>query len=396
MTATIEHPGRTAPLEAGETPAYGEGGLPEAGSMGLRFHPAAEEFPLLDDGRLDELAEDIRAFGQREPVRTHGGLVVDGRNRYLACQKAGVEPRTESLPVDTDPFAFVWSLNGQRRDLTADQRYLIWKSCAKKSGQWQAQRRQADDEPDHSCQESRGRSPGSVRPHRLSTSCGQPAPAARGHGSAFRAAASDTNRGAVERMDRLERERPDLADKVRFGQITSADAMRQLVGPHVGHNSGDNEWYTPAEYAEAARIVMGGIDLDPASSEAANEIVKAARFYGADEDGLAQPWAGRLFVNPPYAQPLVGQFCEKLVAHIQAGEVAQAVVLVNNATETRWFQSLLSVASAVCFPAGRVRFWHPDKKSAPLQGQAVLYLGDQPDAFAKHFRQFGGVCHVER
>ena len=108
----------------------------------------------------------------------------------------------------------------------------------------------------------------------------------------------------------------------------------------------------------------------------------------------ATPHAVWVFMNPPYAQPLVQKFCEKLVAAFQAGEVPQAVVLVNNATETRWFQGLLSVASAVCFPAGRVRFWHPEKQSAPLQGQAVLYLGERTEAFSERFGQLGRVCHV--
>jgi hypothetical protein len=137
---------------------------------------------------------------------------------------------------------------------------------------------------------------------------------------------------------------------------------------------------------------MGGIDVDPASSPAANEVVGASTFYTIDDDGLTQPWSGRVWLNPPYENKLLEKFCAHLGREYSEGNVTAAIVLTNNATETRWFQGLALHASAICFPAGRVSFWHPDKTtSTPPSGQAVLYLGDHPDTFAREFQHFG-VC----
>jgi ParB family chromosome partitioning protein len=165
--------------------------------------------------------------------------------------------------------------------------------------------------------------------------------------------------------------------------------------PHVARATGENEWYTPPAYITAARAVMGKIDCDPASSEIANRIVGATKFFTKEDSGLQQTWGdeARIFCNPPYSQPLVDQFSAAIVAKFSTGEVAEACVLVNNATETEWFQRMLHDASAVCFPKGRVKFLNPEGEpvGAPLQGQAVLYFGPHLVAFKHHFGSFGEV-----
>jgi ParB family chromosome partitioning protein len=183
-------------------------------------------------------------------------------------------------------------------------------------------------------------------------------------------------------------------DKVPTGVGSLRDAVRLLVDdpkPHVAHNSGEQEWYTPPEYIEAARQVLGSIGLDPASSSFAQQTVQADRYFTIEDDGLTQPWSGRVWLNPPYAAELVGKFTHKLCEHVLSGDVPAALLLTNNATETLWFQQALQSCSAICFPRKRLRFVDQDGDSGtPLQGQAVFYFGPDTGRFAEVFSSFGG------
>lgn len=91
----------------------------------MNTHPAADLFPMMADDDLQALADDIREHGLRQPiVRDSDGLIVDGRNRLLACELAGVEPEFATCN-GADPVALVVSLNVKRRNLTKQQRAVI-------------------------------------------------------------------------------------------------------------------------------------------------------------------------------------------------------------------------------------------------------------------------------
>jgi hypothetical protein len=176
-------------------------------------------------------------------------------------------------------------------------------------------------------------------------------------------------------------------------------AYAEVTGekPRIARSTGEHEWYTPPKLVEAARAVLGTIDLDPASCEVAQRVVKAEQFFTAEEDGLSKPWGGNLWVNPPYTCGLVNRFVAKLCDHVEAGDVPAAVLLTNNATETAWSQRALRLAAALCFSAGRVRFLNPELKpvQTPLQGQVVIYFGGDTAAFVRTFRPFGVAWRLD-
>lgn len=90
----------------------------------VKIHPAAEIFPMLTKERFAELVQDIKENGLLEALTTDpDGALIDGRNRYLACAEAGVEPRY--VTYKGDPWRFVVSLNLHRRHLTDTQRAMV-------------------------------------------------------------------------------------------------------------------------------------------------------------------------------------------------------------------------------------------------------------------------------
>src|SRR5690606_26376855 len=365
--------------------------------------------PPLTDEEYEALKADIAQRGVQVPVEyDEDGNILDGYHRVRACLELGITDWPKVVRrglTEEQKIEHALVLNLHRRHLTRDQRREL---VAKLRGQGWSLRRIA---------ERLGVSKSQVERDASGVPFSAPATVTGADGKQYPA----TKPAPVELPERHEAEAPAQATQPAPAKVEAEEAQEAPADasvfaaqsqepaleapvvvaaasapkPHVAYNSGNNEWYTPPEYIEAARAVMGGIDLDPASSPLANEVVKATLYFTAEDDGLKQPWAGRVWMNPPYSQPLIQQFCEKLVAHVRAGEVREACVLVNNATETTWFQLLATVATAICFPKGRIRFWSPDgQEGAPLQGQAVLYMGPQPDKFAQEFKKFGFVVRL--
>jgi hypothetical protein len=91
----------------------------------LQAHPLAECFPRMSDDEIQSLAEDIKANGLSVPIVLYEGMILDGRNRYRACELAEIEPRFAHYS-DNDPVGYVWSLNGERRSLTHEQRVAAY------------------------------------------------------------------------------------------------------------------------------------------------------------------------------------------------------------------------------------------------------------------------------
>ena len=164
---------------------------------------------------------------------------------------------------------------------------------------------------------------------------------------------------------------------------------------YVGKKKGkrdSNSWYTPPIYIESARAVMGSIDLDPFSSSKANETVKASYYLDEKDDAFTSEWDGKhVWMNPPYGVGIMSKAIDRFVE--MRSNFDEAIVLVNNATETKWFKKLLDISSGICLVNKRIAFLSPDNKnvSGNTRGQVFFYVGDNLASFAKEFKQYGTI-----
>lgn len=205
----------------------------------MAWHPIACIFPMLSDDELQELAADIREHGQREPIVIFDGMVLDGRNRWMACRYAGVEPIVKSFEGSSrEALAYVWSLNAKRRDLKPGQKCAANAEREKLDSEYAAElekmRKSVDKGgrlkcpvckqiyygKEHICNREENSQPvqlfepvkkdnSSLTDHKIAESIG-------------------SNRTYVNDARKIHDERPDLHEKVKAGKLTIPQAKTEM------------------------------------------------------------------------------------------------------------------------------------------------------------------------
>ena len=191
---------------------------------------------------------------------------------------------------------------------------------------------------------------------------------------------------------------------VALAQANRASAKRLgYIGRVPTSKPRDSDsWFTPPEYLDSVRAVLGEIELDPFTSAEANEIVRATRIFTQEHSAFDHEWhrgkPARVFMNPPYSAGLCARAVNRFIDQLTLGHIEEGIVLVNNATDTRWFNALVGRCTAICFTHHRISFWNADKKhvSGNTRGQAFFYFGKRGKEFAGIFRKHGFVLKPQR
>lgn len=194
----------------------------------------------------------------------------------------------------------------------------------------------------------------------------------------------------------------------------------------INQDSGNVEYYTPVRFINSARKVMGVIDLDPASCEAANKSIMALNIFTKDDDGLSKPWFGKVWMNHPFSKgeypckkykskakkgeynckkknckdrgyhidhklPSNSEWVNKIISEYYRGGIDEAIMICFASTSETWFNPLLNHVQ--CFIKGRVNYFDENGNEivGVTKGSVITYLGVNKEAFIEEFSQYG-VC----
>lgn len=330
--------------------------------------------PLADDKR-GQLEANIIADGCREPLAVWKGegILLDGHHRLAICEAHGIPYGVAEVDLPDRDAAKMWMVLNQfgRRDMTTGQRIALVRKLRPVIEAQAKERQGSRTDLGNLVQDS---AQGEKTRDVLAKMAG---------------VSHDTFTKAEYVLDRAD---DDTVADFLAGEVSVREAYvetRHRVEPERWQNihlSESNEWYTPGEYIESVRAVMGGIDVDPASNPQANETVGAATYYTSETDGLAHEWPGRVWLNPPWGGQQ-SEFVARLVQQFSDGITTEAVVLVNaHATETTWFAPLWD--HVMCFTDHRINFYGTAGIGS-THGSVFVYLGQNRDAFVREFARWG-------
>ena len=190
----------------------------------MEFHPMANIFPMLGVEELGELADDIMLNGLHQPIVLYQGQILDGRNRYQACELAGIEPDCTEYEGD-DPLGYVLSLNLHRRHLTASQRAALAAEIANMT--------QGDGT------------------HKSNLKQGRSAKISEATSQAEAAEKLDVSPAYIREAKKIQRESPEHFDQVKSGELSLQQAKRELQ-PEPATSTGDTD------HAETPSVVKVG------------------------------------------------------------------------------------------------------------------------------------------
>lgn len=253
---------------------------------GVTFHPFAERFPLMSDQELSKLAESIKKHGLRVPLvrRASDGIILDGRNRYRACQEAGVEVRFEDREVDeAESLILISDLNIPRRHLTDSQKAML-------AAEFSERLQKAREKPATELAE-----PGSAN----SPKRGRPEETGAKKADAEAASQYDVSDRTIRDARKVKEKSPELAKKVEAGEVSvkqAAKQVREAEKPHVAEKVPTDELGVPLtqslllpfqareKFKEALAVVrkLESLVDEIAKTDGGESFAKGLNTYGKD------------------------------------------------------------------------------------------------------------------
>lgn len=212
--------------------------------MSYELHPLCTLFPRVTGAEFDALVSDIRDNGLRQPIVLHKGMILDGGNRYRACEAAGVTPHFAEFDGG-NLVSFVLSANLHRRHMTAGQQAAIVASAQDWS---KAQQRGGDRGNQHTVAKVADTTLATVE---------------------RRAATAGVHRATQINADKVVKADPELGAQVARGEVSLPEAVERVTGKRPGKKPSFSIAQAPAP--EPANDADTGQSLDELIEEIQRE-----------------------------------------------------------------------------------------------------------------------------